>query len=125
MLKMSNDINIKGLLQELSGLEKDLKLKRQEIKKLSERQKEIKNKISKFLKENNQPGVRDLSQGIAVISEKKNRQKPKKEDEKRKDAMTILHNYMDEGKARQIYDQIKETLKGNHFEENVLKVLKI
>jgi len=125
MLKMSNDINIKGLLQELSGLEKDLKLKRQEIKKLSERQKEIKNKISKFLKENNQPGVRDLSQGIAVISEKKNRQKAKKEDEKRKDAMTILHNYMDEGKARQIYDQIKETLKGNHFEENVLKVLKI
>jgi|Laugresbdmm110sn_1035088.scaffolds.fasta_scaffold186482_1 hypothetical protein len=125
MLKMSNDINIKGLLQELSGLEKDLKLKRQEIKKLSERQKEIKNKISKFLKENNQPGVRDLSQGIAVISEKKKRQKPKKEDEKRKDAMTILHNYMDESKARQIYDQIKETLKGNHFEENVLKVLKI
>jgi hypothetical protein len=32
---------------------------------------------------------------------------------------------MDESKAKQIYDQIKETLKGNHFEENVLKVLKI
>lgn len=122
---MSNDINIKGLLVELSGLEKDLKLKRQEIKKLSERQKEIKEKIAKFLKENNQPGVRDLSQGIAVISEKKDKRKAKKEDEKRKDAMTILHHYMDEDKARKIYNEIKETLKGNHFEENVLKVVKI
>ena len=122
---MSNDINIKGLLVELSGIEKDLKLKRQEIKKLSERQKEIKTKISKFLKENNQPGVRDLSQGIAVISEKKEKRKAKKEGEKRKDAMTILNHYMTDEKAEKIYNEIKESLKGNQFEENVLKVVKI
>lgn len=122
---MSTDINIKALMLELSGIQKDLKIKRVELKKLSDRQKEIKQKISKFLKENNQPGVRDLSQGIAVISEKKEKRKAKKEDEKKRDAMTILHHYMDEDKARKIYSEIKETLKGNQFEEHVLKVVKI
>ena len=122
---MSTDINIKALMLELSGIQKDLKIKRVELKKLSERQKEIKTKISKFLKENNQPGVRDLSQGIAVISEKKEKRKAKKEGEKRKDAMTILNHYMTDEKAEKIYNEIKESLKGNQFEENVLKVVKI
>ena len=46
---MSTDINIKALMLELSGIQKDLKIKRVELKKLSDRQKEIKQKISKFL----------------------------------------------------------------------------
>jgi len=121
MLKMAT-APIKSLLLELPQLEADIKERQKKLKELKKRLKDIKSQIESFLKEKNQPGVRD--QNIAVVSEEVKRVKRIKKSEVKEATMNVLLNYMDSEKAAKIYKQINNA---EREEENVkkLKVIKL
>ena len=79
---MATDLTIKQMMSELNTLKLEIKNRRADLKKLTDRVKDINEKISAFLKEKNQPGIKDQSQGIAIISKKVKRvvRKKKKEE---------------------------------------------
>ena len=80
---MATDLTIKQMMSELNTLKLEIKNRRTDLKKLTDRVKDINEKISAFLKEKNQPGIKDQSQGIAIISKKVKRVvRKKKKDEK-------------------------------------------
>ena len=121
---MATDLNIKALTSELGPLSKEIKKRREELKKLVEREKEIKKKISEFIKTNNLPGVKDQSQGIAIISEKTEVTKRKKKCEEKDNSLNVLRHYMDDEKARKIYEEMQNSNK-DKVETQKLKIISI
>jgi len=119
---MATDLPIKSLLSELNNLQTEIKTRRTELKKYTDRVKEIKTKISIFLKEKNQPGVKDQSQGIAIIVEKKPAKR--KKGEVKKDIMNVLRHYMDDNKAQKIYNEMNASDSKTETQD-VLKIHKI
>jgi len=122
---MATDITIKSLMTELTSIKTELKTRREGLKKLIQREKEIKQSIETFLKEKNQPGVKDTSQGMAVITEKVSKTIRKKRDETKKDTLNVLRHYMDDNKAQRIFNEMEEARKGEKKETQVLKIVKI
>jgi hypothetical protein len=121
---MATDLNIKALTSELGPLSKEIKKRREELKKLVEREKEIKKKISEFIKTNNLPGVKDQSQGIAIIAEKTEVTKRKKKCEEKDNSLNVLRHYMDDEKARKIYEEMQNSNK-DKVETQKLKIISI
>jgi hypothetical protein len=119
MLKMATDIPIKSLMSEFESLEPEIKKRRAELKKLTSRMKEIKEKILLFLKEKNQPGVKD--QYIALVSEKVDRVKRKNKSEIKQRTLNVLLNYMDGTKAEKLCKEIEESKKADVEKKEVLK----
>lgn len=122
---MATDLTIKSLMTELTSIKTELKTRREGLKKLVQREKEIKQSIETFLKEKNQPGVKDTSQGMAVITEKVSKTIRKKRDETKKDSLNVLRHYMDDSKAQRIFNEMEEARKGEKKETQVLKIVKI
>jgi phage shock protein A len=122
---MSGDLTIKSLMTELTGIKTEVKTRRAELSKMLEREKEIKTQISSFLKEKNQPGVKDTAQGVAVITEKVSKIVPKKKKDSKNDALNVLRHYMDDSKAQKIFSEMEESRKGDKVEKEVLKIIKI
>ena len=119
---MATDLPIKSLMSELNKLQTEIKTRRTELKKYISRVKEIKDKIAIFCKEKNQPGVKDQSQGIAIIIEKKPI-KRKKGDIK-KEMMNVLRHYMDDNKAQKIFNEINTSDSKTETQE-ILRIHKI
>ena len=121
---MATDLNIKALTSELGPLSKEIKKRREELKKLVQREKEIKSKISDFIEKNKLPGVKDQSQGIAIISEKTQVTKRKKKAEAKDNDLNVLRHYMDDEKARKIYEEMLNSNK-DKVETQKLKIISI
>lgn len=117
---MATDLNIKELTTQLSTYRKEIKNRREELKKLVTIEKEIKAKISKFLKDNNLPGVK--ANGIAIINEKKQVSLRKKKSEIKNDALAVLERYMDPAKAKKLYNEMQNIEK---IEKQELKIISI
>ena len=81
MLKMATE-QMKTVMSELNTLKQEIKNRRTDLKKLTDRVKDLNKIVADFLKNNNQPGIKDSSQGIAIISKKVKRvvRKKKKEE---------------------------------------------
>ena len=121
---MATDLTIKSLMTELNTLKTETKTRKRELKKLTDREKQIKDQISNFLKEQKQPGVKDKSQGIAIIVEKVEKITRKKKNQSNEDALNVLLHYMDDGKASKIYNEIKNA-QNEQVKKDVLKIVKI
>lgn len=122
---MANDIGIKSLLTEINVIKNELKQRGDELKKLKLREKDIKAKISSFLKEKNQPGVKDTQQGIAVVAEKVKKTVRKKKKEEKTDTLNVLRHYMDDNKAQKIYNEIENSRTLEKVEKEMIKIVKI
>lgn len=122
---MATDLTIKSLMTELTSIKTEIKIRREGLKKLTQREKEIKQSIETFLKEKNQPGIKDTSQGMAVITEKVSKTIRKKRNETKKDTLNVLRHYMDDNKAQRIFNEMEEARKGEKKETQVLKIVKI
>jgi len=122
---MATDLTIKSLITELNSLKTEIKTRREALKKLTEREKEIHTKIKLFLKEKNQPGVKDKTQGIAIVSEKVEKTVRKKKNEAKQDILNVLRHYMDDNKAQKIFNEMEESNKGEKIEKEVLKIMKL
>ena len=121
---MASDLNIKALTTELGPLSKEIKSIRENLKNLVKREKEIKEQISKFINDNKLPGVKDQSQGIAIISEKKEVTKRKKKSEEQDDILNVLRHYMDDDKAQKIRKEMQNFNK-DKVETQKLKIISI
>jgi hypothetical protein len=119
---MATNINIKALTSELSDLRTEIKTSLSTLKKLKLREKNIKEEISKFLKDNNLPGVK--AQGIAIINEKKEVSVRKKKSETQKGILDVLRHYMPDIRAQQICSEIQNVNK-EKIEKQELKIISI
>ena len=124
MLKMATEQK-KTVMSELNTLKQEIKNRRADLKKLTDRVKDINEKISVFLKEKNQPGIKDQSQGIAIISKKVKRVVRKKKKEEKDDTMNVLRHFMSDDKAQRIFNELKESRKGETVDKDVLEIIKI
>lgn len=122
---MATDLTIKSLVTELNTLQTEIKNRRKDLKKFTDREKDIKLKISAFLKEKNQPGIKDQSQGIAIITEKVKRVVRKKKNVAKDDTLNVLRHYMDDSKANKIFNEMQESKKGDTIDKDVLRIVKI
>ena len=122
---MATELTIKSLMTELGSIKTEIKTRREALKKLTDREKEIKEKIQAFLKEKNQAGVKDKTQGMAVITEKVSKTVRKKKNEMKQDTLNVLRHYMDDNKAQKIFSEMEESKKGDKIEKDVLKIMKI
>lgn len=122
---MATDLTIKQMMSELNTLKLEIKNRRTDLKKLTDRVKDINEKISAFLKEKNQPGIKDQSQGIAIISKKVKRVVRKKKKEEKDDTMNVLRHFMSDDKAQRIFNELKESRKGETVDKDVLEIIKI
>jgi hypothetical protein len=122
---MATDLTIKQMMTELNTLKLEIKNRRADLKKLTDRVKDINEKISVFLKEKNQPGIKDQSQGIAIISKKVKRVVRKKKKEEKDDTMNVLRHFMSDDKAQRIFNELKESRKGETVDKDVLEIIKI
>ena len=122
---MATDLTIKQMMTELNTLKLEIKNRRADLKKLTDRVKDINEKISVFLKEKNQPGIKDQSQGIAIISKKVKRVVRKKKKEEKDDTMNVLRHFMSDDKAQRIFNELKESKKGETVDKDVLEIIKI
>jgi hypothetical protein len=122
---MATDLTIKQMMSELNTLKLEIKNRRADLKKLTNRVKDINEKISAFLKEKNQPGIKDQSQGIAIISKKVKRVVRKKKKEEKDETMNVLRHFMSDDKAQRIFNELKESKKGETVDKDVLEIIKI
>jgi hypothetical protein len=122
---MATDLTIKQMMSELNTLKLEIKNRRADLKKLTDRVKDINEKISVFLKEKNQPGIKDQSQGIAIISKKVKRVVRKKKKEEKDETMNVLRHFMSDDKAQRIFNELKESKKGETVDKDVLEIIKI
>ena len=122
---MATDLTIKQMMSELNTLKLEIKNRRADLKKLTDRVKDINEKISAFLKEKNQPGIKDQSQGIAIISKKVKCVVRKKKKEEKDETMNVLRHFMSDDKAQRIFNELKESKKGETVDKDVLEIIKI
>ena len=122
---MATDLTIKQMMSELNTLKLEIKNRRADLKKLTNRVKDINEKISAFLKEKNQPGIKYQSQGIAIISKKVKRVVRKKKKEEKDETMNVLRHFMSDDKAQRIFNELKESKKGETVDKDVLEIIKI
>lgn len=122
---MATDLTIKQMMTELNTLKLEIKNRRADLKKLTNRVKDINEKISVFLKEKNQPGIKDQSQGIAIISKKVKRVVRRKKKEEKDETLNVLRHFMPDDKAQRIFNELQESKKGETVDKDVLEIIKI
>jgi hypothetical protein len=124
MLKMATE-QMKNVMLELNTLKQEIKNRRVELKKLTDRVKDLNKIVADFLKSNNQPGIKDSSQGIAIISKKVKRVVRKKKKEAKDETLNILRHYMADDKAQRIFNEMQEYKKEDMVEKDILEIIKI
>ena len=122
---MATDLTIKQMMSELNTLKLEIKNRRTDLKKLTDRVKDLNKIVADFLKNNNQPGIKDSSQGIAIISKKVKRVVRKKKKEAKDETLNILRHYMADDKAQRIFNEMQESKKGDTVDKDVLEIIKI
>lgn len=111
---------IVAFVTELKELTVDIKRRSTEIAKLRKRKEELEKKITDFLIEKDQPGVK--YRDVAVILEKnKYKRIPKKKAQKEEDAVNVLKHY-GIGNAEKILSELIETMKGDEVPKTGLRL---
>lgn len=111
---------IVAFVTELKELTVDIKRRSTEIAKLRKRKEELEKKITDFLIEKDQPGVK--YRDVAVILEKnKYKRLPKKKAQKEEDAVNVLKHY-GIGNAEKILAEMIETMKGDEVPKTGLRL---
>jgi hypothetical protein len=111
---------IVAFVTELKELAVDIKRRSAEISKLRKRKEELEKKITDFLIEKDQPGVK--YRDVAVILEKnKYKRVPKKKAQKEEDAVNVLKHY-GIGNAEKILSELIETMKGDEVPKTGLRL---
>lgn len=119
---MANDLNIKDIFTELDTLNKEVSTRLKALNDLKKRKKELEKKVSLYLKEKGQPGIK--YQGVAIVSEKVKRTVTKKKDDAKQEALTILAHYNIGGtNAEKIYNELLASKK-EEVQKEIIKFRK-
>lgn len=112
-------MSIQGYVVELQRLKIELKNLNTKRRVLLKQVKDIEAKISAFLKEKDQPGVK--YQGTAIILEQKEKPVKKKNKDRDSDAISVLKNYgIDD--AENVFKKLMEARKGALEVKETLKI---
>ena len=115
-------MSIQGSVSELQNLKTELKALNKKRGEILKKIREVEGKISLFLKEKEQPGVK--YQGNAIILEKKEKPGKKKNKDRDLDAISVLKDCGIKD-AEFIFKKIMEARKGPLETKEVIKVAKI
>lgn len=113
---------IKSLIDEINGIDKEIKTLKLRVKGLNSRRKTVEKQILEFLEQNEQPGVK--YKNLAFYQETKARRKIKKKADKRNDCMNVL-NSLGIQNSESAYRAIENAMRGYVREENALTIKKI
>jgi len=113
---------IKSLIDEINGIDKEIKTLKLRVKGLNSRRKTVEKQILEFLEQNEQPGVK--YKNLAFYQETKARRKIKKKADKRNDCMAVL-NSLGIQNSESAYRAIENAMRGYIQEENSLTIKKI
>lgn len=115
-------MSIQGYVTELQGLKNELKNLNKKRADTLKKIREVESKISEFLKEKQQPGVK--YQGTAIILEQKEKPGKKKNKDRDLDAISVLKDCGIED-AENIFKKLMEARKGPLELKETLKLAKI
>ena len=105
---------------ELKELVADIKQRSMQLGKLRKRKEELEKKITDFLTEKDQPGVK--YKDTAVILEKnKIKRVPKKKAQKEEECLEVL-KYYGITNAEKILNELVETMKGEEVPKNTIRL---
>lgn len=115
-------MSIKADVTELESIRYELKSLNERRRKLKQKEKEVENRISEYLKSKDQPGVKH--HGTAVILEEKERPGPKKAKERDMDAIGVLERYGVQD-TQKVLAEIMNARKGETVIKKTLKIRKL
>ena len=115
-------MSIQAQLQELKGISAELRNLNIKRKKLKEREKDIANKVSDFLKSKDQPGLK--YNGEAFVVEEKETRMYKKQKDKDASAIEVLKD-LNIDSPEKVLTKILEAMKGDTIVKEKLKIKKI
>lgn len=115
-------MSIKSEVQELEGIRAELRNLGIKRKKLKEREKDIENRISDFLKSKDQPGLKH--NGVAFVVEEKETRMYKKQKDKDASAIEVLKDLRIDSPEK-VLTKILEAMKGDTIVKEKLKIKKI
>lgn len=114
-------MSIKADLDELNGIEHELKSLRARLKHLNSRKKMITERVKVYIRSKDLPGVKH--QGMAILLEEKEGRAKKAPKQRNEDAMSVLERYGITD-AETALKEIMEARKGEKIPVDKLKVKK-
>jgi hypothetical protein len=111
-------MSIRGDVEQLETIRREMKILADKRKVLKQREAQIIERISSYLKSKNQPGVK--YQGKAVIMEEKETFKRRKPKESDADAVTVLERYGVKS-PQKVLNELLSTRKGEKVVKTKLK----
>ena len=114
-------MSILSEIKELESLQIEIKSLSTRLKQLRQKKSEIEESITEYLENNNHPGVK--YQGKAFVADKKPKIKRKTKSERESDVMYALSRYVDN--PEEVYKDVLDSMKGHETEKTVLKVKRI
>lgn len=117
-----NMATIKAYIDELDGIETELKKLRVIMKKLNARKKELHQYISDYLEEKDQPGLKYNGRVIMLDSGKM--RKPKKKKEKEVDCKDLIRRWgIDD--TDDFYEELMDSMRGESYTKNKIKIKRL
>lgn len=117
-------MSIKADVQELESIRVEIKTLTNKKRKLKEKEREVENRITEYLKINQHPGVKH--QDRAIILEQKEKRANKKILERNLDAINVLRNHgIEPERAEKILTEVLEARKGEKVAKDILKIKKL
>jgi hypothetical protein len=117
-------MSIKADVQELESIRGEIKLLNDKKRKLKEKEREVENRITEYLRLNQHPGVKH--QGRAIILEQKEKRANKKIVDRDMDAINVLRNHgIEAERAEKILTEVLEARKGEKIASDKLKIKKL
>lgn len=114
-------MSIQGDLNELSGIEQELKSLRSRTKALNQRKKEITARVTAYIRSKDLPGVKH--QGTAILLEEKTARAPKGKKQREKDAMGVLERHGIRN-PEMVLQELMDARKGEELAVDKLKLKK-
>ena len=111
---------IQAELNELRGIQHEIKTKSTDLKRLRNRKKELEKNIAAYIKAKDLPGVKH--HGTAVLLEETTTKAPKAKKDREKDAVRVLEQYGVQNSPERI---LKEILKARQGEEITIDKIKM
>jgi hypothetical protein len=115
-------MSIRGDVQELESLRKEIKALNERRKVLKTKEHVIETRIQDYLSSKNQPGLKH--QGNAILIEEKSVHKPLKTKDRDANAIEILAKY-NVPNAEQVMKEIMESRKGETVLKSKVKIQKL
>lgn len=114
-------MSIREHVSELYRIETEIRRLNKKRTELNKRKRFLEEKITGYLEEKKQPGIR-YNDNVAVAMENKPKTERKKEADKRAECVAILQEYGVQ-KADEVIDKMKTAMKGRKIDRQTIRLI--